>query len=348
MKILISSDGPHAHYYIRLGWGRAFEAAGHKVYIWDIASKPAFDAFDEFEPDLFMGQTYNLNDAVYKCIKNRPHLKVVMRGSDWGDMEKEIDKDKFPILTANEEEKRLLEKLKKETGKPDFVHNHYHQNWIEKTHNKWRDIGIEPVSLLHGADVFDFANGQVVDHLKSDVSFIGGYWPYKAKCLDKYLVRLCHPVGKFNVKIFGSSDWPVVQYQGRISGEQQKDVFRSAIVSPNISEPHSQEFGYDIIERPFKVLMSGGFCISDYVESMANDVFTNEEIVFAKTPEDFEKLVEYYVHHPEEREPYIQRGYTSIFEKHTYFHRVARIFKKLNLSQEAKHVMDTFQSFVVE
>ena len=185
MKILISSDGPHAHYYIRLGWGRAFEAAGHKVYIWDIASKPAFDAFDEFEPDLFMGQTYNLNDAVYKCIKNRPHLKVVMRGSDWGDMEKEIDKDKFPILTANEEEKRLLEKLKKETGKPDFVHNHYHQNWIEKTHNKWRDIGIEPVSLLHGADVFDFANGQVVDHLKSDVSFIGGYWPYKAKCLDK-------------------------------------------------------------------------------------------------------------------------------------------------------------------
>ena len=235
MKILISSDGPHAHYYIRLGWGRAFKAAGHKVYIWDIASKPAFDAFDEFEPDLFMGQTYNLNDAVYKCIKNRPHLKVVMRGSDWGDMEKEIDKDKFPILTANEEEKRLLEKLKKETGKPDFVHNHYHQNWIEKTHNKWRDIGIEPVSLLHGADVFDFANGQVVDHLKSDVSFIGGYWPYKAKCLDKYLVRLCHPVGKFNVKIFGSSDWPVVQYQGRISGEQQKDVFRSAIVSPNIS-----------------------------------------------------------------------------------------------------------------
>ena len=75
MKILISSDGPHAHYYIRLGWGRAFEASGHKVYIWDIASKPAFDAFDEFEPDLFMGQTYNLNDAVYKCIKNRPHLK---------------------------------------------------------------------------------------------------------------------------------------------------------------------------------------------------------------------------------------------------------------------------------
>ena len=46
--------------------------------------------------------------------------------------------------------------------------------------------------------------------------------------------------------------------------------------------------------------MSGGFCISDYVESMANDVFINNEIVFAKTPEEFKTLVDFYVKNPDQ------------------------------------------------
>ena len=348
MKILISSDGPHAHYYIRLGWARAFESAGHQVFIWDIESKSAFDAFDEFEPDLFMGQTYNLNEAVYKCIKERPHLKVVFRASDWGDMQKEIDKEKYPILTATKEEIKLVEKLKKETGQPLFVHNHYHENWISKTHNKWEDIGIKVVSLIHGADIFDYANGEFREHLKSDVSFIGGYWPYKAQCLDKYLIPLCHPIGKFNIKIFGSSDWPVAQYCGRIDGDSARDVFKSATICPNISEPHSQDFGYDIIERPFKILMSGGFCISDYVESMANDVFNNGEIVYAKTPKEFETLCEFYSKNPDARKPYIQKGYMSIIQKHTYFHRIGTIFENAGLPNEAKRAVNTLNNFMGE
>ena len=114
---------------------------GHEVEIWEKGHTPAFDVFDEFEPDIFMGQTYNLDEAIFKCIKQRPHMKVVMRASDCGDMQKDIDLEKYPILVAQEEEKKLLERLKEETGKPDFVHNHYHDNWIKHTHNKWEDIG---------------------------------------------------------------------------------------------------------------------------------------------------------------------------------------------------------------
>ena len=126
--------------------------------------------------------------------------------------------------------------------------------------------------------------------------------------------------GKFNIKIFGGSDWPVVQYAGKISNENVKHAFRSATVCPNVSEPHSQDFGYDIIERPFKVLMSGGFCISDYVESMANDVFTNDEVLFAKTPEEFEQLIQYYVNHPKEAALYAEKGFNCVLQNHTYFH----------------------------
>ena len=348
MKIMISNDGPHAHFYIRLGWAKVFQAIGHEVAIWDINTKSPFDAFDEFEPDIFMGQTYNINRSLFNCIEERPNLKVVMRASDWGDMQNHIDLEKYPILVASKEEIVWVERLKRELDKPNFVHNHYHDNCLKETHNRWKTIGVRPVSLLHGADIFDYAEAGEVDFLQSDVAFVGGYWPYKAQCLDKYLLRLCHPVGKFNIKIFGGSDWPVVQYLGRIQNENVKHAFRSAKVCPNVSEPHSQEFGYDIIERPFKILMSGGFCVSDYVESMANDVFTNEEIIFTKTPEEFEKVVEYFVNHPDERLPYIERGHNCVLNNHTYFHRVAKIFEELDMPKEAEKCLMSLKSMIRE
>jgi len=335
MKVLISSDGLNAHHYIRMSWSKVFSSMGYEVRIWQKDETPAFDAFDEFEPDIFMGQSYHLDEALFKCIQHRPHMKVVLRGSDWGDIQKDIDLNKYPILVASEEEKKLLERLKEETGKPDFVHNHYHENWIKHTHNKWEDIGIKPFSLIHGADIFEFGLRPPVDVLKCDIGFVGGYWPYKAKCLDKYLIKLCHPVGDYNIKIFGNRNWPVVQYMGSIASENVGSLFASATISPNISEPHSQDFGYDIIERPFKVLMSGGFCISDYVESMANDVFTNNEIVFAKTPEEFKKLIDFYIKNPDERIKHMKAGYESVVENHTYFDRVASILTELNLPEEA-------------
>ena len=81
MRIMISSDGIHAHYFIRQGWARAFSYAGHEAILWDINTKNAFDAFDEFEPDLFIGQTYNVNSAIFKCIKLRPNMKVIIQSA---------------------------------------------------------------------------------------------------------------------------------------------------------------------------------------------------------------------------------------------------------------------------
>lgn len=345
MKILISSDGPHAHYYIRMSWAKVFRAMGYEVALWHKDQKPAFDAFDEFEPDLFMGQTYHINEALIKCIKQRPHMKVVMRASDWGNMQKDIDLKKYPILVAQEKEKWLMEKLKQETGKPDFVHNHYTQNWIDVTHNKWKEIGIKPISLIHGADIFDFYLRPPANELKCDIGFVGGYWPYKAINLDKYLVNLCHPTGDYNIKIFGTSRWPVTQYLGSIMPENVGILFASATISPNISEPHSQDFGYDIIERPFKILMSGGFCISDYVESMANDVFTNNEIIFAKTPTEFKQLVDFYIKNPDERLKHMKTGYESVVKNHTYFERVATILENVGWESEAKKCLEVKGNF---
>jgi len=54
MKVLISSDGTHAHFYQRKAWMNAFSACGIETGFWDCKNVTAFDAFDGFEPDIFL------------------------------------------------------------------------------------------------------------------------------------------------------------------------------------------------------------------------------------------------------------------------------------------------------
>lgn len=342
MKILITNDGPTANKFIRLGYARAFQAAGHNVYIHEIGSKPLFDIFDEFEPDLLMTQTYNITETMVKCIEERPAMKVIMKGSDWGSLD--IDLKEFPVLVANNKEIELISLLKSTTGKPDFIHGHYHPNRIQKTHGCWNQINDIPiVGLMSAADIFSFTNGEKREAFDSDICFVGGYWGYKARSLDKYIIPLCNPNKPYRVKIFGNQPWGISQYCGFLKDELVKDALASATICPNISEPHSQVYGYDIVERPWKLLSNKCFCISDYVESMDKDVFTNDEIVFAKNPQEFEELIVHYLKYPDERLGYIERGYNTVMSNHTYFHRIISIFENLGLSWEANNILKVYE-----
>ena len=137
MKILIGNDGYTAFYHIRTGLAKVFSACGHKVALWDIDKKPVFDAFDEFEPDIFLFQTYNLTPSVVKCIEERPHLKCVMKAGDWGDFYKHSDMSKYGVLQASQKEIDFTLKLKEETNQPIYVDVHYHPDWIGATHENW-------------------------------------------------------------------------------------------------------------------------------------------------------------------------------------------------------------------
>lgn len=336
MKILIANDGPTAFYYIRTGLARAFNTGGHEVMMWDIHKKPVFDMFDEFEPDLFLGQTYNTTPVLVKAIKERPHMKVIMKAGDWGKLSNKIQ---FPILKASEEEKKIILDLKEETDKPDFLHIHYHPDYVEETHGYWADKGISVHSHMLGADIFDYTNGERMEHLVSNLSFIGGYWSYKAETINKYLIPLCNEK-KYTIKIFGNSHWPVVQYCGFLQNEYVKHAMKSADICINLSEPHSQVYGFDIIEKPFKLLSNKCFVISDYVEGL-HKLF-GENLVMAKTPEEFKKLVDHYLKNPDERQPFIDTGYKEVMNNHTYFHRVRDIFNNLNLEHYGRKTMEIY------
>ncbi len=318
--------------YVRSGWGKVFAALGHEFVFWRPEVKPAFDVFAEFEPDLFIGTTYGVDRAIVKCIHQRPQMRVILFASAWGDLVKDLDREKYPLVIATEQEKRAIEFLKKQTGRPDFVFVHVTDRFLDGTMGGWREIGVTPHGILNAADTFDYSLGQFREELSCDVAFVGGYWPYKARNLDRFLLPLCQDTG-LNVKIFGNQPWPVPQYLGNIDTHLVRDLFCSTKVCLNVSEPHSTDLGWDVIERPFKVLSSGGFCLSDYVEE-AVDVFEGF-LPMAKSPDEMYDLTRYYIGEHEQRGSLADRGRDLVLRKHTYFHRVAKMFDCLGLESEA-------------
>ena len=335
MKILISNDSPTAHYYIRLGFAGALTLSGHEVIIWDLDKKNAFDAFDEFNPDIFVSQGYNLNDSIIECIRRRPELKVSLKCGDWGKPSQAMDLKKYPILTASDKEIALVTKLQKLTGRPNLIDIHYPQKYANETHEFWNTtLGIKICGLMSGADIVDYTRGQFNEKYKSDLAFVGGRWGYKSQTIDRWILPLLNPELNLNFKIFGNQPWGVPQYAGFIETKYIKDILASATICPNISEPHSQDFGYDIVERPFKLLSNKCFVISDAVKGL-QELFSNDEIVFANNPTEFRELVEHYLKYPEERIAKINKGYLEVINKHTYFHRAAQFFEALDISTES-------------
>lgn len=353
MKILISNDGPTAHYYIRLGIAQALQYAGHEVVIWDLKKKSAFSMFDDFEPDLFITQTYNVDRAIYKNIVKRPNMFVIMKGSDYSDFSYKIESKGYPILTAKNKEIELIQSLKEDCGKPNLIFCHYPQEYLDITHKKWSEAGFNVKSLENASNIFQYVKGQDKAEFASDCVFVGGYWPYKGLTLDPYLMPICDSDLKF--RIFGNQKWNTHNYCGFLPQEHERHVLKSAKICLNVHEKHSQDFGYDIIERPYKLMSNKCFMISDYVEGLYKKfehMQYDRDLIFAKTPEKFKELIEYWLDETKEKQELkefiVYQNFVDTIAKNTYFDRMSDIFLNLGLVKQSKEMMSSKNKLLQE
>lgn len=334
MKVLCQYKSG-GEYYRHLGFANAFRSAGYQFLFWNPKEKPVYDIFDEYKPDIFIGTTFDLDRSIIGAIKANPQTKIVLKGGNWGPSDAQIDKEKYPILFVSEKEKKILSQLKAEVGKPDLVICHYHERSLEETMSGWREIGIEPYALMNAADVCVFYKGKQDPQLSCDVSFVGGYWKYKGENLDKYISPLCSPVGKYNVKIFGNQKWSVPQFLGGIPDVKIKDLYASSLICPNVSEPHSIEFGFDVVERPFKILSSGGFLVMDDVRDFK--ALFGDTIRYYHSYTELVEIIEYYKKNPDKRD--CKEAMKHCIWEHTYHRRIADLLMKLDFQKEATQVM---------
>jgi hypothetical protein len=340
MKILYADDSRHqsAWYFARKSFCKAFVGCGHEVILWDIYSKPAFDIFDEFQPDIFIGQSYNLERGVIQSIIQRPNLRVILKGSDWSKFSDNIDSNKYPILKANKKEIKLVEELNSK-HKIDFIFGHYHPNKINITHEYWANLGIPIRGIPLAADITEWTNGQYNEDFSSDIAYNGGNWAYKGLTLNTWLVPLCTNLS-LNIKIFGNKPWSVPQYCGYLPDSLAKHVMKSAKVCPNVHELHSQDFGIDINERSFKLMSNKCPMVCDYVETLEKDFFIDKEIEFAKNSQEFQEKVLAVIHGDLVIDT--NKSYNSVMDKHTYFHRAVSLFEYLSLEQEKENCLSKY------
>lgn len=339
MKIIIQHDGSAAHFFDRTGWLKVLQYSGHQVIFWDSRSKPALDLFNEVgEVDLLIGQTYNVDEALLKVLYDRPALRFIAKAGEWGNHTKNWDqktKDEFPILIESNKTKRIIQKLKEDTGKPDFVFCHYHPDYLEMTHGEWDKIGIQVVSLMNAADLFEFTNGKYQPELDSQVCYVGGYWPYKARTLNEYIMPLCNPNLRLKIQVWGNG-WNCPQAMGPASNELVKHLFKSAAINPAISEPHSLKWGYDVTEKIFKLTSNKSFTISDYVEGM--EKIYGDSVEYAKSGQEMLEKTLYYLANPDKKMSFVKRAYDITLAGQTYFERVGSIFKFYGLDFEVNKV----------
>lgn len=318
MKILCRHEQMASH-YIYSGLGSSLVKSGHTFAFWDQKTKPAFDVFSEYQPDIFFGQGYNLDGATIKCLNQNPHIKIFLKVGCWGELNKEEDLSEYHILMADDKEKRSIDSLK--NNNDITLLNYCHKNRVPYVIGGWKDHGTL-WGLLPAADVKNFYPEEKDERYSSDIVFVGGYWGYKGKNLDRFIIPLCYPVGKHNIKIFGNQHWSPPQYCGFINDEDLRKVLSNSTICPNIHEPHSNRYGFDVLNRIFNIVACGGFCISDYVSSIEEDIFVKDEMVLAKTSDEFFEKINHFLKNPDDRLPYIERAKKITLTSHTYENRI--------------------------
>lgn len=107
------------------------------------------------------------------------------------------------------------------------------------------------------------------------------------------------------------------------------DKYYSAKVCPNLHGDFQKNVvnketmtipGRMINDRIFQVILSGGFAISDN-NPLVKEFFTEDEVPYADTKEQYKSLIDYFISHPEERIPYMEKAKEKILNQHLYTNR---------------------------
>lgn len=345
MKILIEQGGG-AHKFERMGLARAFQYSGHEVIIWNPEGKSPYDQVDEFQPSLFIGNGFDLSESLINALSENNNTKAWLKLGDYGPINK-FYTEKHQVLVASEESK---EKVKRLASKIEvFGGAHYWIGRQEDSHGFWREQGVTPLHSTLGCDVFNYTNGIEKPEYKSDIGICSGFWKYKGASIESWLFPLMRPDSKLNIKVFGYG-WPTHYYCGPIEEENEKHFLKSCSICINIHEKQATDdtLGFELNERSFKLLSNKCFVVSDRPADLANEIFNNREIVFAKNPAEFKSLIEHYLKYPEEKTEVIDRGYQKVIKSESYFSRAAYLMKNLFGESEEKQILDSYEKVKLE
>lgn len=174
---------------------------------------------------------------------------------------------------------------------------------------------------------------------KYDVSFVGGWHPYRA-----WLIKRIRKAG-IHVEVAGYR-WP----NGEIDQEGMVRLFNESRINLNLSNSatwdvryllssphavinrvHSKKNTEQMKARIFEVNGCAGFQLSYYVEGLANCYAPDREIVVYADADDLVEKVKFYLDNTSERESIAEAGYKRTLSDHTFTKRFQKVFERMGL-----------------
>ena len=309
MKILISNTKDYHENNILLGIAQVLTACQHDVILWDTDKKSAFDAFDEFEPDIFFTQLEMLNTAMVKCVTERPALRVVSKI--------------FPYKFATEQHKEMIRNLAC-CDQPELSHT---SNGYDELFDEWANECIDVIHIMNAANIFTSVGGVHKPEFKSELLLMQDKYSYTEPLIKEYFNQFLDVGFQHTVKTFGHGDWVGEHYCGSIHEQHHKNIYASSDVCMHLN--HSD----DISQNLFDLLSTGTFCIANHRDVLAK--ILPDELVLVKSAKEMKEMVDHYLRYPQEKASFISRAYVNVIKHHTYFNRVKEIFANLEIDNEA-------------
>ena len=200
----------------------------------------------------------------------------------------------------------------------------FHEEWIR------RGMRVGSIPLACDTTQYHPQVSRVPEFEGIRMAFVGGYWPFKAIQLDKYL----RPFEE-ELIVYGYSPWPYKGYRGLIPPEAEPSLYHQALLSPTINEPQVVNF-VGLNERVFKVLGSGGATIVDAIPAY-RELFSEDELPIPRDEKEFTEIAREMLRNKDLRQKYSRCGRDAVISRHTYVHRARSILSAMDLDfPEAK------------
>ncbi|MEE8403842.1 MAG: glycosyltransferase, partial [candidate division Zixibacteria bacterium] len=158
-----------------------------------------------------------------------------------------------------------------------------------------------------------------------DFFFVGTNSQLKAEQGDKLLM----PIVNSYRGILAGLGWN--RGFREISVSDSALLYNFAKVLPNFHLESQYDRFDEVNERTFIIPACGGFELVDNPVAM-KELFDENEMAVASSPQEYKELFEYYLNNPDQRLPFIQNGMRKVWSKYTLFHSLTRLSEKLGLT----------------
>ena len=318
MRILVCNRPDGAFGFISDGWINALANRGHKVSRWK--GDPL--SWTEFKPDLYIG----CSGHKQSIPASRGICKVAIHVNPYGPVKvKDIDETTINIQWTMSQ-------------RPDVVFGYGHESdrilWSHWTARE----GVPWVPMPTAGDATLYHDNYADESSKrSDVVYLGGRWPYKGKSIDKFLLPMLADE-RITSRVYGWGEWPPGISLGKLDDNQVCQFLGSGRVAPCISEPHTQQYGFDIPERMFKAALCGTLVIHDSVPDLKKLM---PSVLVSQSPSNFLDLCVHYSRsaNSNDRIELARLQRREVLDGQTYHHRMRTLLEAVGFTNEADNMV---------